>query len=66
MFPHPPAAGVDRAYDAMIRIHHESEDAAEERRIELAMAILLLSRNYEGKPAEYEAIFSFGADQAAR
>jgi hypothetical protein len=66
MFPHPPAAGIDREFDAMMRIHHESEDRDDERRIELAMAILLLSRNYDPRPDEYEAIFSFGTDQSAR
>ncbi len=65
MFPPPPAPGLDPDYDAMIRIHGESEDADDERRIELAMAILLLSRNYDPKPEEYVAIFSFGADESA-
>jgi hypothetical protein len=66
MFPPPPAPGIDRDYDAMTRILRESEDADDERRIELAMAIRLLSRNYDPTPKEYEAIFSFGTDQAAR
>jgi len=66
MFPPPPAPGLDPDYDALIRIHRESEDADDEERIELAMAILLLSRNYDPKPEEYAAIFSFGADEPAR
>jgi len=66
MFPPPPAPGLDPEYDALIRIHRESEDADDERRIELAIAILLLSRNYDPKPEEYAAIFSFGADKSAR
>ena len=66
MFPPPPAPGIDRDYDALIRVHHESEDTDDARRIELAVAILLLSRNYAPTPAEYEAIFDFGADQSAR
>jgi len=65
MFPPPPARGLDPDYDAIIRIHRESEDADDERRIELATAILLLSRNYDPKPEEYVAIFSFGADESA-
>jgi hypothetical protein len=66
MFPPPPAPGIDHDYDALSRVHRESEDADDERRIELAMAILLLSRNYDPTPEEYQAIFSFGTDQAAR
>jgi hypothetical protein len=65
MFPLPPAPGVDPDYDALIRVHRESEDADDERRIELAMAILLLSRNYDPKPEEYRSIFSFGNDELA-
>jgi hypothetical protein len=66
MFPPPPAPGVDTEYDALVRVHAESEDADDERRIELAMAILLLSRNYDPTPDEYEAIFTFGIDQSAQ
>jgi hypothetical protein len=66
MFPPTPAPGVDRNYDALIRAHHESEDADDERRVELAMAILLLSRNYAPTPGEYQALFNFGADESAR
>jgi hypothetical protein len=66
MFPPPPAPGIDRDYDALIRVHRESEDADDERRIELAVAILLLSRNYSPTPGEYEAIFDFGTDSSAR
>jgi hypothetical protein len=65
MFPPPPAPGIDREYDALIRVHHESDDADDERRIELAMAILLLSRNYAPTPGEYQAIFNFGPDESA-
>jgi hypothetical protein len=66
MFPPPPAPGIDHEYDELIRVHHESEDADDERRIELAMAILLLSRNYAPTPGEYQAIFNFGPDESAR
>jgi hypothetical protein len=66
MFPPPPAPGIDPEYDALSRIHQESEDADDERRIELAMAILLLSRNYDLTPDEYVAIFSFGTDPSAK
>jgi hypothetical protein len=66
MFPTPPAPGIDPEYDGLVRVHDESEDADDERRIELAMAILLLSRNYDPTPDEYEAIFSFGLDRSAQ
>jgi len=66
MFPPPPAPGSDPEYDALIRAHHEAEDANDERRIELAMAILLISRNYSPTPREYQEIFNFGADESAR
>jgi hypothetical protein len=66
MFPPPPAPGNDCEYDALIQVHHEAEDADDERRIELAMAILLLSRNYAPTPREYQEIFNFGADESAR
>jgi hypothetical protein len=65
MFPPPPTPGIDPEYDALTRIHQESEDADDERRIELAMAILLLSGNYDLTPDEYVAIFSFGTDPSA-
>ncbi len=66
MFPHPPVRGTDREYDALIRCLVEAEDADEARKVELALSILLLSRNYDPKPDEYEAIFSFGEDRATR
>ncbi len=66
MFPRPPAPGTDREYDALIRCLLEAEDADEARRFELALGILLLSRNYDPQPGEYEAIFSFGEDRATR
>jgi hypothetical protein len=66
MFPPPPASGLDPEYDGLLRIHGESEDGDDERRIELAMAILLLSRNYDPTPDEYVAIFSFGMDESAQ
>ena len=66
MFPPPPVPGIHHEYDELIRVHRESEDADDERRIELAMAILLLSRNYAATPGEYQAIFNFGSDESAR
>jgi hypothetical protein len=66
MFPPPPAPRIDPEYDALARIHQQSEDADDERRIELAMAILLLSRNYDLTPDEYVAIFSFETNPSAK
>jgi hypothetical protein len=66
MFPHPPTLGSDREYDALWRCLLESENAAEARRNELALAILLLSRNYDPQPKEYETIFDFGTDPAVQ
>ena len=66
MFPDPPVPGIDPDYDDLIRCRLESEDADEDLRIELALAIRLLSRNYNPKPDEYAAIFSFGDDESGR
>jgi hypothetical protein len=66
MFPHPPAPGTDAEYEALIRCLLEAEDEDETRRIELALSILLLSRNYDPQPCGYQAIFNFGADRATR
>ncbi len=66
MFPDPPSLGTDREYDALIRCLLEAEDKEEARRIELALGILLLSRNYDPQPSEYEAAFNFGAYKATR
>jgi hypothetical protein len=63
MFPHPPSPGTDREYDALLRCLLEAEDEDEARRMELALGILLLSRNYDPLPREYEAIFSLGTNQ---
>jgi len=64
MFPHPPLPGTDREYDGLIRCLIEAEDSDEAQQIELALGILLLSRNYAPRPDEYEAIFSFGENKA--
>jgi hypothetical protein len=66
IFPNPPEPGVDCAYDALFRCYLDPEDMDDERRIELALAIHLFSRNYEPGPDEYQAIFSFGQDERAR
>jgi hypothetical protein len=65
MFPHPPTPGTDHEYDALLRCLLQSEDLEEAWRIELALSILLFSRNYDPQPSDYEAIFDFGADQGS-
>lgn len=66
MFPHPPVVGTDREYDGLIRCLLEAEDFDEARRIELALGILLFSRNYDPQPCDYESIFSFDDDRATQ
>jgi hypothetical protein len=64
-FPRPPAAGLDLEFDATMGALREAEDHDDALRAELALAILLLSRNYELRPADYQQIFGFGAGSAA-
>jgi len=63
-FPDPPQPGVDAQYDALAEARREAEDCAEVLRIELAISILLLSRNYNLTPADYRRIFDFANDCA--
>jgi hypothetical protein len=68
MVPHPPVPGTDCEYDALLRCLIEAETCDEARKAELAMGILLFSRNYDPNPSEYEALFRFGSnprDQSA-
>jgi hypothetical protein len=64
MFPHPPLPGTDRQYDALVQSLREAEDREDARSIELALGILLFSRNYDAQPRDYQAIFRFDANQA--
>ncbi len=66
LFSNPPAPGNDPEYDALVQGLLEAEDESEARKFELAIAIWLLSRNYQPSPREYEEIFSFASDNAAR
>lgn len=66
MFPPPPLAGTDHEYDALLRCLLEAEDRDEAHSIELALGILLFSRNYDPQPSDYQAVFDFGADSANR
>jgi hypothetical protein len=66
LFSRPPAPGADAQYDALIQCLLEAEDQHEARRIELAITISLLSRNYQPSPREFQEILSFGGDDAAR
>jgi hypothetical protein len=65
LFPRPLAPGLDPEYDATVRGLHEAEDHDEALRFELALGILLLARNYDLSPRDYEEIFGFGTDHAA-
>jgi hypothetical protein len=62
-FPDPPAPGVDVQYDALKEALFEAENRDEVLQIELAISILLLSRNYDLKPADFERILDFGDDR---
>jgi hypothetical protein len=62
-FAHPPDPGVDSQYDTLLASRREAEDRDEALRIELAISILLLGRNYDLSPEEYTRIFDFGDDQ---
>jgi hypothetical protein len=63
-FPAPPQPGVDAQFDALADARMEAEDRDEVLRIELAISILLLSRNYNLTPADYRCIFNFDGDCA--
>jgi len=63
-FPDPPPPGLDAQYDALAEARHQAEDREEVLRIELAISILLLSRNYNLTPADYRRIFDFDDDCA--
>ncbi len=65
-FANPPAAGVDAEYDALLQGLLEAEDRNEARKFELAIGMLLLSRNYQPSPREYREIFCFDSDDAGR
>jgi hypothetical protein len=66
LFAKPPAPGAQAQYDALVHCLLEAEDQNEARKSELAIAIYLLSSYNQLSPREYEEIFSFGSDDAAR
>ena len=47
---------LDREYQATIAAVLDAEDEAERLRAELALAILLLTRNYKLRPADYQEL----------
>jgi len=55
---HPPYRD-DEEHIALLRVIGESEDDHERTRNELALAILLLSRNYTLTPPDYQEILGF-------
>lgn len=62
-FPNPPEPGADAQYDALAEARFEAEDWDEVLRIDLAISILLLSRNYDLSSADYTCIFDFEDDR---
>src|SRR4051794_33959106 len=48
--------GLGRDYEATVAGVLDAEDEAERRRAELALAISLLARNYDLRPADYQEI----------
>jgi hypothetical protein len=57
--PDNPALQDDAEHIALLRAIGESEDQADCHRAELALTILLLSRNYDLSPLDYQAILGF-------
>jgi hypothetical protein len=60
-----PVQGTDTEFDALIQALIESEDQNEIHRCELATTILLLARNYELSPREFEEILDFNSNGEA-
>jgi hypothetical protein len=69
-FPAPPdpgpeadaTGGFESSYDALVRSVLEAEDCDEGRRCELALAICLLSHNYELDSFDLQGLLSFPAN----
>ncbi len=53
---------ADPEYDATFMAIFEAEDVAERLRAELALTILLLSRNYELTPEQFQELLGFPPD----
>jgi hypothetical protein len=66
LFSSPPPPGTDAEYDGLVEGLLEAEDQNDARKSELAIAMFLLSRNYQPTPREYEEIFSFRTQDATR
>jgi hypothetical protein len=49
----------DPEYDQVLRAVFEAEDDAERLRVELALTILLLARNYNLGPADYQVLLGY-------
>jgi hypothetical protein len=58
-FPDQPPHPEDHELIAILQAIAEAEDEPERLRGELALAILLLSRNYDLSPGDFQAILSF-------
>jgi hypothetical protein len=55
----------DPEFDGIIRAVFEAEDDAERLRSELALTILLLSRNYDLKPGDYQRLLGYRPNDPA-
>jgi hypothetical protein len=64
-FPDRPPHPEDQELIALLQAVDEAEDAHERLRGELALAILLLSRNYDLGPDDYQAILGYPQDDPA-
>ena len=58
-FPPRPTGQDDPEYDGLLRTIFEAEDDPERLRGELALSILLLSRNYVLGPTDYQKLLGF-------
>jgi hypothetical protein len=64
-FPDHPPYREDDEHQLVLTAIGEAEDESERLRAELALAILLLSRNYNLTPADFEAILGYAPDDPA-
>lgn len=64
-FPDQPLHPEDHELIAVLRAIVEAEDESERLRGELALSILLLSRNYDLSPTDFQAILSYAPGDPA-
>jgi hypothetical protein len=71
VLPGPPPPGpingkLDRDYMACVEAVRDAEDEFERLRAELALTILLLARNYDLGPDDYQALLTFPSSRVER